>query len=96
MYATGYLNHVVIIKIQAGDCVAGARLSRLFLNADRPALAVEFHNTVTLGVLNVVGKDRGARLPHCGMAQFLGEASAVENIVTQYEGYRGVRYEIRA
>jgi hypothetical protein len=59
---------------------------RLFLNADRHVVFVEFHNAVALRIAYVVREDEAA-IEHCVRAQFAPQARSVEDVVTEDQGH---------
>src|ERR1035441_2014195 len=76
----GDIEHLVVIEIEPGHRVVRLRLSRLLLDAERAALGVELHDTVTLRVLDVIGEYGRAVRATSRFLQLLGQSVAVKQV----------------
>ena len=88
LYVSGHLNHIRVVEIESRDRPIGYRLGGFFDNRCRNVIRVEAHNTVALGIANLIGKDRGSRLPFGSLLKRFGQAMAVENVVAENKGTR--------
>ncbi len=77
-----------VIEINAGHRIVRRRRLGLLQQIRHPALRVELHHAVALGILNVVAEHRGARFALGGRLQQLGEIRAVKNVVAQNQRRR--------
>ena len=97
--ALGDFHHAVRIEIQAHNGIVRLRLLRLLLDAQAVALIVDFCHAIALGVVHVVAKHRRFPVLLCidnALAQQLGEAHAVENVVAEHEAGAVVANELLA
>src|SRR5262245_35430998 len=83
----GDLEHRVVVEVETGHRVRGARRLRLLLEADRVPGAVELDDAVALGISHPVAEHGGARLSGGSAPQELREAVAVEDVVTEGQRY---------
>src|SRR6266478_9821086 len=83
--ARGNFDYLTIVKIKAGDSVAGFRLLRLFFNAECLASGIELNDAVALGVMNGVGKNASPFGLERRCAQFLDQVVSVENVIAEHE-----------
>ncbi|MDT4861586.1 hypothetical protein FQZ97_961970 [compost metagenome] len=83
----GDLDHIVVVEVQAGHCVAGLWLLGFLFDGNRVALAVELDHAKALGVVHPVAEDGRTT----GMArralELLGEVLAVEDVVAKDQAY---------
>ena len=94
-----HLHHFLVVEVQAGDGVVGLGMLGLFLHAEHLAVLVELHDAKALGVLHIVAEHGAAALVLCvghGALEQLGEAVAVENVITQDHGAAVVANELLA
>src|SRR5204862_7015479 len=83
--ARGYVEDVVVVKVQAGDSKSRLRRLRFFHDALRPALPVEFHHPVAFRILDVIGENRGpAPAIRCLLKQ-RPQAASVEDVVSEHQ-----------
>ena len=86
--ALGQLDHIAVVKIQAGDGIARFGGFGFFFQADGFALGIEFDHAIALGVVDGIGKHRGPRFAlGCAFEQG-GEVVAVKDVVAQHQGGR--------
>ena len=52
------LHHVVIVKVKSRHRVIGLRMLRLFLDGQRLAVLIEFHDAVLSRVSDIIAEDR--------------------------------------
>ncbi len=92
----GDVEHLVVVEIEAGDGIVRLGGRRLFFETDGLARWVEFDHPVTLGIVHVVGEDRGAaRLLSC-RRQVVGKFVAVEDVVAENQGAVAAADEVTA
>ena len=81
------VEHLIVVEIQAGHRIAGLGVLRLFLQADRAAVRVEFDHAVAFRVLHGIGKYGRAGCVGPGLRSralhLLREIVAIEDIVAQ-------------
>jgi hypothetical protein len=92
----GDVDHLIVIKIQPRHRIGRSGLRRLFFEADRPSLGVEFDNAVTFRIANEVAEHRGALGPFARGAEHVGEAVAEENVVAERQRDAVVTDEVPA
>ncbi len=79
-------DNFIVVKIEPGHGVVGFGLRRLFLNGDGATVFVEFHDAIAFRIVDGRGKDHSAI--RVGVrADELAEARAVENVVSENQGY---------
>ena len=71
-----------------------ARGSGFFLNTNRAPLGVELHHAVALGVMDVIGKDRGAVGALSRAPELAVEARSVKDVVAQYQTHGALANEV--
>ena len=71
-----------------------ARGSGFFLNTNRAPLGVEFNYAVALGVIDVIGKDRGAVGALSRAPELAVEARSVKDVVAQYQANGALANEV--
>ena len=82
----GNVEHLVVVEIEAGDGIVRLGGRRLFFEADGLARLVEFDHPITLGIVHVVGEDRGAAGLLSCRRQVVGKFVAVEDVVAENQG----------
>src|SRR5262252_4611044 len=77
------IKDLIIVEVQAGDSVGRPRPRGLLLDADGPAIRIELHHAIALGIPNLISEHRRASLTRCRGAQVVREVRAVKQIVTE-------------
>src|SRR5262245_46126720 len=77
------LDNLRVVEIESGDGIRGFWPSRFFFDAERPPLAIEFHDAVTLRIIHAVGKYRCPISSDRRALQQLGKTLSIENVVAK-------------
>src|SRR6185312_681246 len=77
------LNCVLVIKVESGHGEAGFWLRWFFFEADRMAVGVQFNHSVTLRILDLIGKHRRSVLAVGSFAQIQRQVVTIEDVVSQ-------------
>ena len=76
-------HHVAVVEIEADHGQVGPGRGRLFLDGNGPAFGIDLHHAVALGILDRSSRRSVAPLGADGLAQQLGQAVTVKDIVAQ-------------
>lgn len=89
LHLLGDFHHLIIVEVKAGDGVIGFGALRFFLNGKRIAILVKFHHAETLGIADVIAKDRCAALPGGRAPEQPPEIGPVKDVIPQNQRHWG-------
>src|SRR3989442_14897097 len=75
----------MVVEVEAGHRVRGARLHRLLLELPRPAVPVELDDSIPLGIAYPIRKDGRTSRAGCRSPQHLGQAMSVKDVIAERE-----------
>src|SRR5512144_352746 len=75
----------VVVEIETGHRPMRPRVLGLFLDADRPAPAIELDDAVALGLADPVGENRSTAAARGGLSKDLCDAMAEKDVVAEHQ-----------
>src|SRR6185369_8695336 len=79
------IDHLLIVKIQAGYRPVRSRLGGFLLNADGVHLLIEFDDAVSFGIVHVIRENGCAELSCARLAKHVRNAMSKEDIVAEHK-----------
>lgn len=86
-YLFGDVDHAVVVKVEASDCIMRFRVLGLFLNGDGAFVFIELDHAEAFRVFYLIAKYGGALATLGDFSQLGGKTLAIEDIVAQNQAY---------
>ena len=79
------VENAVVVEVKPDDRIARLGLLRLFLDASRTSLGIEFNYAIALRLFHLIGEHGGAPWSRSGAFEQGGQLMTMEEVVSQHE-----------